>query len=152
MDPTERDTFIHKIFAKITQLQSIGLIKDDKDIIERNRLSLIWLEATSDSTPSSTKWRHSRSREKYREIEDVSSHLFLALVLTIPPSVCYTPNFQPVINYLVGLGDYKGFQFFLGLKEKEFFESVAVEQGYAGSPLYLDFMRTIFPGPESRRK
>jgi hypothetical protein len=149
---TARDAFIRKIFAKTTQLQSSGLHKEDRDIIKGNRLNIVWLEHIGESVPSQTRWRQARARDNFREIREVSSHLFLAVVLTISPSVCFSSVFRPVISYLVGLEDYEEFRFSLGLKEKELFESVAAEQGYAGSALYLRFMREIFPEEERRRK
>ncbi|EKV18746.1 hypothetical protein PDIG_07390 [Penicillium digitatum PHI26] len=152
MASTAYDAFIHKIFAKVTQLQSRGLYTEDRNTIKGNRLNLIWLEPTGDSVPKQTRWRQNRARDKYREIQEASSHLFLAVFLTIPPSICFSSEFQSVINYLVGLDNYEDFRFSLSLKEKELFESAAAEQGYAGSTLYLRFMQVMFPEVERRRK
>ncbi|QQK44710.1 hypothetical protein Pdw03_8611 [Penicillium digitatum] len=135
MASTAYDAFIHKIFAKVTQLQSRGLYTEDRNTIKGNRLNLIWLEPTGDSVPKQTRWRQNRARDKYREIQEASSHLFLAVFLTIPPSICFSSEFQ----------------FSLSLKEKELFESAAAEQGYAGSTLYLRFMQVMFPEVERRQ-
>lgn len=152
MASTAHDAIIQKIFAKTAQLKSRGLTEEDQDIIKGNRLKFIWLEATGESVPDSTKWRHFRARKHYREVQNVSSHLFLAVVLTISPNVCYTSEFKRVVSYLVGLVDYEECKFSLGFQVKELLESSAAEQGYAGSLLYLEFMRETFPEPECRRK
>jgi hypothetical protein len=85
-------------------------------------------------------------------IQDTSNHLFLAVVLVVPPTVCISPAFQLVLNSLMSLETYVTFQFQLNAKAQRFFESTAAEQGFATERRYLSFMKSMFSAPEARRE
>lgn len=152
MASVQDNAHFKKVENKVTQLQSVGLTTEDWEIIG-DRLKQVWLDPVQDSdqpTPPQTRWRKGRSQKNYRQIQENSNHLFLAVVLAVPPTVCSSSQFQPVLNYWIGLRDYKNFNFTLDVGVKERFELIAKGKGYAERPLYLEFMRKIFPEPESR--
>lgn len=146
--PPEPD-LVDEVDLKITQLQSQGLTLKDQVVLE-DRLPLLWGE--SRPLASATRSRRSRARRFYKRIQDASNHLFLAVLLVIPPTVCIRPDVQVMLNKLTNLHTYDNYQFQLGLGAKRFFESTAAEQGFAGNPLYLTFMQSIFPEQEARRE
>lgn len=84
-------------------------------------------------------------------IQDTSNHLFLAVILAVPPTVCVSPAFQLVLNSLMGLETYVTFQFQLNAKAQRFFESTAAEKGFATERPYLSFMESMFSTPEARQ-
>ncbi|KAL5365870.1 hypothetical protein BJX96DRAFT_180225 [Aspergillus floccosus] len=148
------ESTVNIINAKVQQLRSKGLTKNDQGILKNGRLWLVWgdhEEATKTSKISVTVWRRSRARRAYQEIQEASNHLFLAVVLSLTPTQCGKTAFQPILGYLTGLNNYDSFKFCLNSSAKATFETAAVEQGFTGNNRYLDFMQTIFPQQELRQ-
>jgi hypothetical protein len=139
------------INTKISQLQTQGLTFDDQEIL-KDRLAFVWREPENISEVSSTKSRQSRARNNYRMIQDTSNHLFLAVVLVVPPTVCVSRAFQLVLNQLMGLEAYDIFRFQLNAKAERFLESTAAEQGFATERAYRSFLESMFSAPEARRE
>lgn len=153
--PTESD-LINKINVKVTHLKQSGLSWEDQETLKKQRrLCFIWEEPEEpreQSRTSVTKWRRSRARHAYREIQDASNHLFLAAVLVVTPTECGKTSFQRVLDRLVGLESYDQYHFHVSSVAQKFLESTAAEQGFAQNRYYLDFMQSLFPRPEIRRK
>ncbi|KAJ6126019.1 hypothetical protein N7471_010512 [Penicillium samsonianum] len=139
-----------QINNKITQFQLQGLTFEDRELL-RARLPFVWRPHEIIPAVSATKSRQSRSRYIYSMIQDASNHLFLAVVLVVPPTVCISPAFQLVLNSLMSLETYVTFQFQLNAKAQRFFESTAAEQGFATERRYLSFMKSMFSAPEARQ-
>lgn len=146
---TDHPTII-KIFSKIALLRARGLNPEDHETL-KGRLSFIWGQPRKEIEPDTTKWRHSRARRAYWKIQDISNHLFLAATLAITPTECGRPSFDSVFDHLPQL-DNGSFVFGLNPTAKTFFETTAAEQGYAGNSRYLNFMKSIFPEKDLRRK
>jgi hypothetical protein len=142
---------ITKIFGKIALLKARGLKPEDHETLRNGRLSFIWGQPLKKIETETTKWRHSRARRAYWRIQDISNHLFLAVALAITPTECGRPSFDSVFDHLIQL-DSNSFVFGLDRTAKTFFETTAAEQGYAGNSRYLNFMNSIFPEKDLRRK
>ncbi|KAE8162677.1 hypothetical protein BDV40DRAFT_264835 [Aspergillus tamarii] len=140
--------------AKVQQLRTTGLTRGDWDALKNGRLWLIWGdhdETTRTSKISVTVWRRTRARNAYREIQDASNHLFLAVALSVTPTSCGKTTFRPILDYLTSLSNYESFSFLLSSSAKAIFETTAVEQGFSGNHRYLDFMQKVFPQQELRQ-
>jgi hypothetical protein len=145
----EVNKYLIKINGKLKQLKTIELTKNDHNILEK-RLSSVWGEPEeadphADDPAKLKTWRHTRARQVYTEIQDANDHVFLAVILVIPPSESVKTNFQNVVSYLVGLGNYEPYRLNLSSAEKKFFESTSAEQGFTGSRHYLRFVGAVFP-------
>lgn len=151
MPPTRSERLSHQIHTKTTQVRSQGLTVQDQNVL-KDRLTFIWREPLIVSEASATRSRQMRSRNTYKKIQATSNHLFLAVVLAIPPTVCVSSDFQTVLNQLMRLDTYDTFLFQLDGKAKAFLESTAAEQGFATEQLYLNFMESMFSAPEDRRE
>ena len=82
-------------------------------------------------------------------IQNASNHLFLAVLRIVSPTVCINREVQAALSQIINLGSYDDFRFQLGLGARRFFESTAAEQGFAGNPLYLTFIQSMFPEQEA---
>jgi hypothetical protein len=142
---------IDKINDKVMLLKTSGLITGDRDVLKNRRLRFVWEESNENDTRPVTPWRHSRARSAYRRIQDVSNHLFLAVVLAITPTECGKTSFDEVLEYLGGLKDYKPYHFNLNSPAKIFFKEIAAEQEFAGKHRYVNFMQSLFPEELSRK-
>lgn len=151
MSPQTDHPTITKIFDKIALLKAQGLRPEDHETLRNGRLSFIWGQPREKIETETTKWRHSRARRAYLRIQDISNHLFLAVTLVITPTECARTSFDSVFDRFSQL-DSSSFLFCLDPTAKTFFETTAAEQGYAGSSRYLNFMKSIFPGKDSRGK
>lgn len=149
----ETNRFLKKINEKSEQLRTEGLTRDDQELLNNNRrerevsrLELIWGEELDpqDAT-TSTLWRRFRARQRYREVQDADEHLFLAFILTIPPTECIKKSFGSTIACLDRLENYGPYRLNLSQAAKGFFESTASDHGFASSPRYLSFMDALFP-------
>ncbi|KAF1973457.1 hypothetical protein BU23DRAFT_370969, partial [Bimuria novae-zelandiae CBS 107.79] len=131
------------IDAKLKQLKTNGLTLGDQEALKKNRLKLVWGDAPEGQ--GNTIWRKRRAHRAYSQVQHANEHVFLATVLAITPTECAKPSFDKVLEHLVRLGSYKPGYLNLGPRAQEFFESVAVQQGFSGSLGYLDFMKALFP-------
>jgi hypothetical protein len=139
------------IKTKLAQLQTQGLTLDDQDTID-DRFTFLWKESKAISNVSSTKSRQSRARRAYKRIQDASSHLFLAVILVLPPTMIIKREVQAALNKWINLDTYDEFRFKLGVSGKRFLQTTAAERGFAGETLYLAFMQSMFPEQEARRE
>jgi hypothetical protein len=140
------DSVLKTIDAKVQQLKTNGLTLGDQEILRRHRLSFVWDDSNeAPAGKGSTIWRKARARRAYTTIQNTSEHLFLAVILAIPPTECAKTSFDGVLDNLVHLQNYEPYYLNLGPAAKSFFESTAAEQGYSGSRGYLSFMKTLFP-------
>ncbi|EDN02505.1 hypothetical protein I7I51_07499 [Histoplasma capsulatum] len=120
-----------KVNEKVKQLKVDDLTQTDKDNL-KSRLSFVWKESDEHSLrrgTSVTTWRQNRARRTYRAIQEADNHLFLAVLLAIPPTECGKTRFDNTTEYLLKLGDYRSYHMELSLATKRFFESTAAEQG-----------------------
>lgn len=136
---------------KIAQLQSPeGLTIDDQEIL-KERLAFLWGEPEEPDVPS-TRSRHNRARAMYKMVQDASTHLFLAVLLAVPPTIAISPEFQSVFNQLLGLESYDMFRFQLDAKAQRFFATIAAEQGFTMKQSYKSLLDAMFSEPEARRE
>ncbi|OJD12119.1 hypothetical protein AJ78_07240 [Emergomyces pasteurianus Ep9510] len=139
------NTNLVKINEKVKQLNVDGLTRADQAVL-KNRLSFIFLGPNECPRSNEvTTWRQSRARRTYRAIQDADNHLFLAIILTIPPTECAKTRFDKTVDYLVNLEDYSLFRFSLRTTTKRLFDSTSAEQGFAGNPNYQGFIQALFP-------
>lgn len=148
--PQER--FINKINEKVRLLKKGDLNAEDRKVLKTGRLCFVWEESLGSCEVTVTTWRKSRARRSYREIQEVSSHLFLAVLLVITPTDCGKTSFEPTLNYLTSLKNYENYHYDLNSAAQKFIESTAAEQGFAGNHRYLDFMQSLFPERGRRRE
>ncbi|KAF4228718.1 hypothetical protein CNMCM6805_001901 [Aspergillus fumigatiaffinis] len=147
--PLER--FINKINEKIRLLKKGELNTEDRKVLKKGRLCFVWEESLGSSEVAVTTWRKSRARRSYKEIQEVSSHLFLAVLLVVTPTDCGKTSFESTLNYLTSLENYENYHYDLNPAAQKFFESTAAEQGFASNHHYLDFMQCLFPKRERRQ-
>jgi len=139
------DEFLTKIGEKAKELNTNGITRNDQEILN-HRLSFNWAnEKTDGKRGSATLWRNTRARRAYAEIQDANEHLFLVVVLVIPPTECAKTSFDNILNRLISLENYEPYFLSLSSASKRYFESTAAEQGFAGSRRYLSFMQALFP-------
>jgi hypothetical protein len=96
-----------KINKKLEQLKTIGLTQGDYDILE-SQLTFVWGTPEEPNPEASAAdkqklWRHSRAHQAYTEIQGANDHIFLAIILVIPPTESAKTSFQDVVNYLASL-------------------------------------------------
>jgi hypothetical protein len=144
-----------QIKSKVAELQlqglTHGLTADDQEVL-KERLVFIWRDPEMIPEAPATKSRQSRARRFYRMVQNSSNHLFLAVVLVVPPTVFVSRAFQPVLDRLIGIENDDEFRFQLNAKAQRFFESTAAEQGFATESSYISFMDSMFSAPETRGK
>ncbi|EEQ35374.1 conserved hypothetical protein [Microsporum canis CBS 113480] len=146
------DRTIAKVDRKAGQLRMMGLTIHDQELLA-SRLDFVWGEPKSDSTGASqTAWRKSRARRAYTKIQEASDHLFLSIVLAIPPTECAQKAFDRVVEHFLRLDNYEQYRMGLDARAKRFFESTAAAKGFASSRHYLCFMQALFPEREERRE
>lgn len=142
------DQLLAKIDEKAKQLKTNGMTRGDQELLKANRLNLVWgepIEKPDGQAASATDWRKGRARRAYTEVQDANHHLFLAVILAIPPTECAKKSFDSVLEHLIRLGNYEPYQLNLSPAAKLFFESTAAEQGFSGSRCFLSFMQALFP-------
>jgi hypothetical protein len=133
------------IFEKAKELNTNGVKRGDQDILN-HRLNFSWSNEGPDGKKgSATLWRNTRARRAYREIQDANNHLFLAVILVIPPTECSKTSFDNILNHLTSLENYEPYRLNLSPVAKRYFESTAAKQGFASSPRYLSFLQALFP-------
>jgi hypothetical protein len=143
---TQIRKFLTRIDEKVGQLKTNGMTRSDRELLKSHRLNFTWGEITEESdNQNATTWRKGRARRTYAEIQDANDDLFLAVLLAIPPTECAKTSFDKVLEYLVRLENYGPYRLSLSSTTKNFFESMAAEQGFASSHRYLTFMQAMFP-------
>jgi hypothetical protein len=142
----QKDEFLNKIFEKVKELNTNGVTRRDQDILN-HRLNFTWTneEPEGGKKGSATFWRNTRARRAYTQIQDANDHLFLAVILVIPPTDCSKTSFDIILNHLTSLENYGPFRLSLSPAAKRCFESTAAEQGFASSRRYLSFLQALFP-------
>lgn len=145
---TETAGILNKVKSKAKELKMGGLTHGDRDLLQKNRLDFVWgeLVGSAVSQGSGTKARKAKARRAYEKIQTANDHLFLAVLLVVPPTHCGKRSFDEVLEHLLRLEGFEPYN--LGLGAKNFFESTAAQQGFAGSRRYLSFMRALFPESE----
>jgi len=142
----EINRFLIKIDEKVNQLKMNGMMRGDQALLKNSRLNFIWGEPIEEpGGQNATKWRKARARRAYTDIQDANNHVFLAVVLVIPPTECAKTSFDIVVEYLTRLENYEPYRLNLRPAAKKFFESTAAEQGFTSSRGYLSFMQALFP-------
>ncbi|PYH32074.1 uncharacterized protein BO87DRAFT_440624 [Aspergillus neoniger CBS 115656] len=124
---TPQADIIHKINTKILELKKGGLSREDQKVPKSGRLRFVWEDHRECSKTSVTVWRKTRACGAYKELQDVSDHLFFATVLVVTLTECGKTSFQAVLNSLVCLENYEEYQFRLESKAQKFLESTAAE-------------------------
>lgn len=146
MDNANPDQYLVDISNKVTQLNTVGLTRNDREVL-KDRLEISWgeREEISKQESHSTRWRKTRLKKTYEEIQDASQHIFLPTILVISPTRCVERDFDIVLNRLTSLVSYEPYHLKLNATVERFFESIAAEGGFASSRRYLSFMDALFP-------
>lgn len=138
------ETALNKIQGTISQLQQLGLTRAHTQVL-KDRFAFLWVQDSTESRNSATRWRRERARRNYTDIQNSSQELFLAVVLTIPPTECAKTTFDSVLEYFIRLHSYDFCRLTLGARDKTILESVAVEKGLTNNLSYQKLMRALFP-------
>ncbi|KAF2192046.1 hypothetical protein K469DRAFT_622026 [Zopfia rhizophila CBS 207.26] len=144
-----------KIDTKVKKLKTDGITLGDQEILRKDRLNLVWgepSEVPESQGGQATKWRRGRARRAYTEIHKASEHLFLAVILAIPPTECAKTSFDNVLEHLLRIENYEPYRLNLSPATKRFFETIAAEHGFSGASSYLSFMQALFPQSEEPRQ
>jgi hypothetical protein len=145
LNSNPQNEFLTKIFGKIKELNSNGVTRGDREILN-HRLNFSWTNDKPDGRKgTATFWRNTRARRAYTEIQDANNHLFLAVILVIPPTECSKTSFDNILNHLTSLENYEPYRLNLSSVAKRYFESTATEQGFASSRRYISFLQALFP-------
>jgi hypothetical protein len=145
LSPNPQDEFLTKIVEKVKELNTNGVTRGDQEILN-HRLNFNWTNEEPDGKKgSATLWRNTRARRAYTEIQDANNHLFLAVILVIPPTECSKTSFDNILNHLTSLENYEPYRLNLSPAAKRYFESTAAEQGFASSRRYRSFLQALFP-------
>jgi hypothetical protein len=139
----DQPIILTKIDEKVKELNTNGITRGDQEILNQC-LTFNWANEKPDGKKgSATLWRNTRARRAYTEIQDANDHLFLIVILVIPPTECAKTSFDNILNHLTSLENYEPYR--LSLRSKRYFESTAAEQGFAGTRRYLSFMQALLP-------
>ena len=96
-----------KIIEKVKELNTNNITRSDQEILS-HRLKLVWANDKVDGKKrSATLWRNTRTRHAYTEIQDANNHLFLAVILIIPPMEYSKTSFDNFLNRLISLDNYE---------------------------------------------
>lgn len=143
--PIPQEDFNTKIVEKVKKINACGILRSDEEILS-HRLNFVWTtEKPEGKKGSATLWRNTRAHRAYTKIQDADSHLFLTVILVIPPTECCRTSFDSVLNRLTAFENYEPYRLSLTSAAKRYFESIAAEQGFARSRGYLNFLQALFP-------